>query len=146
MLCALQPFVSLEIQLTLDVVLDFQRWMAPEVCLCLPYGLKADVYSYGLFFYQLLSLKLPFGDIKEDWHLRWVVKRGVRPTIPRHLPAFLRDTIKSCWSPTPSDRPSFTDLCSRFPKEIESLVINKQRRSILDRSGHLLDKSIHSTF
>jgi serine/threonine protein kinase len=63
---AQQPFVYLVAQLTLHAVLDFQRWMAPEVCLCLPYGLKADVYSFGLLFYQLLSLKLPFGDIKES--------------------------------------------------------------------------------
>jgi serine/threonine protein kinase len=144
MLRALQPIVSLEPQLTLDAVLDFQRWMAPEVCLCVPYGLKADVYSFGLFFYYLLAMKLPFGDIKQDWHMKRVVKGGVRPTIPHHLPAFLRDTVKACWSPKPSDRPSFAHLCSLFPEGIESIVISKHRRSILDRSGHLLDKSMHS--
>jgi hypothetical protein len=135
-----------EPQLTLDAVLDFQRWMAPEVCLCLPYGLKADVYSFGLFFYQLLALELPFGQIQEQWHYRWVVKRGTRPLIPASMPGFLRDKIQACWSPNPSDRPSFKDICDRFPEDIESIYKTKpQRRSIIDRSRHLLDKSIHST-
>jgi hypothetical protein len=145
MLRAPQPFLYLGAQLTLHAaVFDFQRWMAPEVCLCLPYGLKADVYSFGLLFYQLLSLKLPFGTIQEDWHYRWVVKRATRPTIPLSLPAFLRDKIKACWSPNPSDRPSFEDICARFPDDIESLEMTKQGRCINDRSGFLLDKSMHS--
>jgi hypothetical protein len=118
--------------------------MAPEVCLCLPYGLKADVYSFGLFFYQLLALKLPFGNIQEDWHYRWVVKRGTRPSIPHSLPDFLRDKIKACWSPNPSDRPSFKDICACFPEYIGALHTTKQRQSIVDRSRHLLDKSNHS--
>jgi hypothetical protein len=137
--------VYLEPQLTLDAVFDFQRWMAPEVCLCLPYGLKADVYSFGIFFYQLLALQLPFGNIQEDWHYRFVVKRGTRPAIPHSLPDFLRDKIKACWSPKPSDRPSFKDICASFPEDIESLQMTREgRTSILDRSRHLLDKSLHS--
>jgi serine/threonine protein kinase len=136
------PFlVCLEAQLTVDAVLDFQRWMAPEVCLCLPYGLKADVYSFGLLFYQLLALKLPFGNIQEDRHYRRVVKRGTRPWIPQSLPGFLREKIKACWSPNPSDRPSFKDICASFPEDIKSLQMTKQRRSVVNRS---LDNSLHS--
>lgn len=119
--------------------------MAPEVCLCKPYGLKADVYSFGLFFYELVALKLPFGEVQEDWHYRWVVKRGTRPSIPSSLPGFLRDSIKACWSLNPSDRPSFKDICSSFPDYIVSLDMTQQRQSILDRSRHLMDKSKHST-
>jgi hypothetical protein len=129
--------VYLEPQLTVDAVFDFQRWMAPEVCLCKPYGLKADVYSYGLFFYQLCSLKLPFGKITPDWHITWVVKKDTRPKIPLSVPRFLRDTMKACWSPKPSDRPSFQDICNRLPDSMNST-------EILDRSTHLLDRSKHS--
>jgi hypothetical protein len=146
LLRALQSLTYLEAQLTLHAaVFDFQRWMAPEVCLCLPYGLKADVYSFGLLFYQLLSLKLPFGTIQEDWHYRWVVKRGTRPQIPPTLPAFLRDKIKACWSPNPSDRPSFRYICAKFPGDIESLEMTKQGRCIDDRSHFLMDKSMNSS-
>ena len=35
--------------------------MAPEVCTSGRYGLKADVYSFGLLLWHLCTLKLPFG-------------------------------------------------------------------------------------
>jgi serine/threonine protein kinase len=115
--------------------------MAPEVCLCKPYGLKADVYSFGLLFYQLCTLKLPFGKIEYDWHIRWAVKRGTRPRIPLAVPRLLRDLVKACWSPEPSDRPSFKDICARLPADINSL---EPTDDLLDRSHHLLDQSMHS--
>jgi hypothetical protein len=127
--------VYLEPQLTVDAVFDFQRWMAPEVSLCLPYGKKADVYSFGIFFYQLCTLKLPFGKITPEWHIRWVVKRATRPKIPLSVPCFLRDTMKACWSPEPSDRPSFKDICARLPDALD----------LTEQTNDLLDKSMHST-
>lgn len=33
--------------------------MAPEVAKCKPYGLKADIYSFGVLAYELFVGKLP---------------------------------------------------------------------------------------
>lgn len=52
--------------------------MAPEVCLSLPYGLKADVFGFGLLLWHLITLDIPFGErISPDQHFKRVVK--VRP-------------------------------------------------------------------
>ncbi len=40
------------------------RYMAPEVLVDEPlYNLKADVYTFGIVLWQILSLMLPFNDI-----------------------------------------------------------------------------------
>ncbi len=48
--------------------------MAPEVMLCKSYGLKADTYSFGLFFWHLCTLLVPFGEkVTRDQHFHLVV-------------------------------------------------------------------------
>ena len=34
--------------------------MAPEVALCKTYGLSADVYSFSVLLWEIISLKIPF--------------------------------------------------------------------------------------
>lgn len=51
-----------------------RRWMAPEVFLGQPYGLKADVYSFGLMFWYVVALELPFGDIIAANHVNFVIR------------------------------------------------------------------------
>ena len=34
-----------------------RRWMAPEVVECRDYGLSADVFSFGLLFWNVMALK-----------------------------------------------------------------------------------------
>ena len=43
------------------------RYMAPEVALGNPYNLKADIYSFGLLAYQILTLKTPWKGQDYDW-------------------------------------------------------------------------------
>ncbi len=41
--------------------------MAPEVALCMKYGLSADVFSYSILLWEIISLKVPFAgfDVSE---------------------------------------------------------------------------------
>ena len=39
------------------------RWMAPEVLLREQYGYPADVYSYGIIMYEMLTRQVPFTGI-----------------------------------------------------------------------------------
>lgn len=34
--------------------------MAPEVALCKNYGLSADIFSYSILLWEIISLKIPF--------------------------------------------------------------------------------------
>jgi len=50
--------------------------MAPEVALSLPYGLKSDVYGFGLLLWHLCSLQVPYGNITQSNHIQRVAKVG----------------------------------------------------------------------
>ena len=48
--------------------------MAPEVALCKNYGLSADVFSYSILLWEIISLKIPFSgfDVSDSlsfWYL-----------------------------------------------------------------------------
>ena len=46
-------------------ILGNLRWMAPEVFTqCTKYSVQADVFSYALCFWELMSVELPFAHLK----------------------------------------------------------------------------------
>lgn len=79
-------------------------WMAPEVMNDDPYGSPADVYSFGLVLYELVSKEIPFKD-KNPVHLvRLVVDQRKRPDLPLSTPLEWRSIIESCWQQQPARR------------------------------------------
>jgi len=118
-------------------------YMAPEVCLAKPYGLKSDIYSFGVLLWELCLLKKPFKFSRER-HLNWVVQRGFRPRCPAWIPEIVRTMIKECWHDDASERPSIGKLCRKFPDCIVALERRPRRESLLDRSNFLRCGSRHS--
>eukprot|EP00250_Pteridium_aquilinum_P020865 c24970_g1_i1 orf=122-1999(+) len=72
------------------------------------YKKNADVYSFGLVCYEILTGELPF---KETERLSTRVMRGERPQLPPHCPGALASYIQRCWHGNPETRPGFTDIC-----------------------------------
>ena len=76
------------------------------------YNEKVDVFSFGMFMYELLTLRLPFENqecVKEH------VLDGGRPVItPRDLlyPNYFIDLMTICWSQQSNDRPSSSQIVS----------------------------------
>ncbi|KAL8170687.1 hypothetical protein V2J09_022491 [Rumex salicifolius] len=73
---------------------------------------KADVYSFAMLSFQVLTGKIPF----EDSHLKGEkmsrnIRAGERPLFPFALPKDLATLIKKCWQADPTQRPSFSSLC-----------------------------------
>lgn len=80
-------------------------------------GIKADIYSFGVILYQILTKKLPFGVTENDntSHLYQYAKKhvggefdktGAWETISPEGQAFIQDLIR----PKPHDRPSLEEL------------------------------------
>ncbi len=44
-------------------------WMAPEVAEGKEYTSKADVYSYGIIMYEILTRQEPYEVVNQFWHL-----------------------------------------------------------------------------
>ncbi len=68
----------------------------------------ADVFSFGMTFFEVLTGKQPFSD-PDDLQKR--INEGERPKIPRTCPSTLEFLIQNCWDEKPQARPTFAQIC-----------------------------------
>jgi serine/threonine protein kinase len=109
-------------------------WVAPELFAKKLYTEKADVYSYGIILWELLSRQMPFGDI-EAFSVPLMVSRGERPDLPKDAPLDWRKLIKGCWHQKPTSRPSFKKILIKLRSMLQALRDEKTARgeSVSDR-------------
>ncbi|CAI9769782.1 unnamed protein product [Fraxinus pennsylvanica] len=97
------------------------RWMAPEVIEHKPYDHKADVFSFGVVLWELLTGKLPHEYLTPLQAAVGVVQKGLRPTIPKHTHPKFAELLERCWQQDPTLRPDFseiTELLLQITKEV----------------------------
>jgi len=97
-------------------------WMAPEVLQGKQYGEAADVYSFGVCFYEMLTGHIPFSEQVNDVDPNSLQKAlraiclGKRADIPSHLDPRLRKLIEASWANDPNKRPPFSEICDTLEK------------------------------
>ena len=88
------------------------RWMAPEV-LKGTLSKAADVYSFGMVFYEIIEKKLPFCDDTESM-AAMKASEGKRPLLTTvdttPIPDYVRVIIQTCWAHDRHHRPTFTKI------------------------------------
>ncbi|XP_019160429.1 PREDICTED: probable serine/threonine-protein kinase DDB_G0277165 [Ipomoea nil] len=90
---------------------------------------KADVYSFGMLCFQILTGKAPFEEgerpLQGDKMVHSLMA-GERPLFPYPLPKYLTNLIRKCWHTSPNARPGFSSVCRilRYIKKV--LVINPE--------------------
>jgi serine/threonine protein kinase len=99
------------------------RYMSPECAKSEPYNLKADVYSYGLLFHQILTLEKPYDDISDDDHNVLVFSEGIRPHVcDLGLPKVVEEMLTNSFSPRIQDRPTMHLICDTLLEERSNIV------------------------
>jgi serine/threonine protein kinase len=101
-----------------NVLISFSRLQAPEVAQEKPYNYTADVYSFSILLWQLLSLKTPFDRFGVSIFNDLVIEKGFRPDVEKKWPASIQDLIKMCWSKDMKRRLQFEDIVEILRGEI----------------------------
>uniref|UniRef100_A0A7S2L3E6 Protein kinase domain-containing protein n=1 Tax=Leptocylindrus danicus TaxID=163516 RepID=A0A7S2L3E6_9STRA len=102
------------------------QWMAPEVLQYSsetpllgdnnnPYGPPADVYSFAIILWELVTQECPFESCVSSRNdplqvALAVIQRDVRPVVPRWVCERYRDVILRCWRRDPSRRMRLEDV------------------------------------
>lgn len=99
------------------------HWMAPEVISGTIYSAKADVYSFAIIAWEILTRETPFMGMHPVQILTAVCNSNLRPTLPPNTPPLLASLIKQSWSSVPNDRPSFRDIFARLKEMKKTLNV-----------------------
>lgn len=89
-----------------------RRYMAKEVCCGAIYGLPADVYSFSILLWELLSLEKPFVGLTLPQHTRKVFFKNSRPKIQNSWSKELKKLLRDGWSNDPRKRPGIDKINS----------------------------------
>ena len=101
-----------------------RRYMAPEVVLTRTYDLKADVYSFGMIFYELISQTRPYENIQRAEHKEFICRQGKRPKIYDYynLPLELETMLRHAWAQDLSKRLTMIEICATLKSFLKGTI------------------------
>ncbi|RHZ79958.1 hypothetical protein Glove_139g362 [Diversispora epigaea] len=91
-------------------------YIAPEVLGGEEYTKAADVYSFAIIAYEIVTGFQPYSDVTHDNDLALKICNGLRPKIPHHIPKLITLMIMRCWDARITCRPTFEELWKELDK------------------------------
>lgn len=122
-----------------------RKYMAPETVRCELYGFSADVFSYAILFWEIMSLRTAFSNYNADKHFQNVVVKKKRPGKLSHLPDQLQSMMEMAWDNDRKKRPTFKQIC----QILSAAVFNRTGDSsagVSDRTAYLMNLSFRSFY
>ncbi|CAB4433019.1 unnamed protein product [Rhizophagus irregularis] len=87
-------------------------YIAPEILRGQSYTKAADIYSFGIIMYEVISGSLPYYDVSHDNNLAIKICQGLRPRFSIKVPQLIVHLIKKCLDGNPLNRPEADEICS----------------------------------
>uniref|UniRef100_A0A7E4VQ30 Protein kinase domain-containing protein n=1 Tax=Panagrellus redivivus TaxID=6233 RepID=A0A7E4VQ30_PANRE len=98
------------------------KWMALEALTQAEFSPASDVWSYGVFLYELLSCgDLPYPTV-DPADMATHLKNGHRLEQPIMCDDELYSLMKKTWSSDPADRPTFQELRTSLTRILENMT------------------------
>jgi len=111
------------------------RWMAPEVARHERYQKSADVYSFSMLLFELLTHQAPFSDRLPLQAVVATALQGLRPPTPEGTPDTITGLMKRCWHARPAERPTFDQLQESLTG-FQERVTDEERTWLDEPEGH----------
>ncbi|KYR01119.1 Kelch repeat-containing protein [Tieghemostelium lacteum] len=91
-------------------------WTAPEILRHESYNQKADVYSYAIVIWELLTGEEPYAGMPAMNAGILVASKELRPELPENCDPNWKKLVSMCWAEDPNKRPSFEDITNYLTK------------------------------
>ncbi|KAL7532647.1 hypothetical protein ACHAWF_004204, partial [Thalassiosira exigua] len=99
------------------------RYMAPEVIRHERYNHAADVYSFGLLMWEMLTREKPFHPKSQIEAAGSVALEGERPPFPSGVPFIVKTLIENCWAQKQEERlevKNVIDFLEKLGNDVEA--------------------------
>ncbi|NXE25315.1 STYK1 kinase, partial [Ardeotis kori] len=96
------------------------KWQAPERLLKKPPSIKADIWSFGILLYEMITLGAPpYPEVPPSDILSYLQRQNIMKQ-PSSCQQAMYGIMKSCWQWNVTDRPSPTDLIQSLQAAIKT--------------------------
>lgn len=85
-------------------------YLSPEILRGEAADYKADVYSFSMILFEMITGIRPFREITNKKLLIKSIVNGKRPEISNTVPSSLAKLLKQCWQNNKENRPSFSEI------------------------------------
>ena len=94
-------------------------YMGPEVSTCQDYGLPADVYSFAMLLWELMTTQIPFAGITRKGLEQAVILDNRRPIVDKSCGSQqMQELISNAWIQEPHLRPTFSRIRQVLENEV----------------------------
>ena len=95
------------------------QYKSPEIIKCQPYSRKADVYSFAIIMYQVVTDLIPYsefvnGQMTEYELKNKIVEQNYRPPFNVPIKKSIKELIEKCWSSDEDKRPTFNEIFEKL--------------------------------
>jgi hypothetical protein len=109
---------------------------------CRHYNCSADVFSFGILLWEILSLKDAFGRyLTRLQYYNRVSLGGERPPVNKNWPPLTRQMMQEAWSTNPKQRPVFKRVAGLIHADLTDMTHDSE---VVNRTNHMMRRSIRS--